>query len=140
MHKVDKRPVNLVAQGPAQAATFGHFANSLGHEAQPEADHISRTRANTPPTNPPMDRDLVIDTRALENLPPRTRRLANTNQSSLGDARDRRAAHDEVIQDADVESTDVPPLSVAQGFRVVRHCNGLDGQLFCVLGGRQPAQ
>jgi len=31
---------------------------------------------------------------------------------------------------------DVPPLSVAESFRVVRHCNGLDGQLFCELGGR----
>jgi RHS repeat-associated protein len=35
---------------------------------------------------------------------------------------------------------DVPPLSVAEGFRVARHCNGLGGQLFCVLRGRQPAQ
>jgi hypothetical protein len=35
--------------------------------------------------------------------------------------------------------TDVPPPSVAGGFGVFRHCNGLDGQLLCVLGGRQPA-
>ena len=35
---------------------------------------------------------------------------------------------------------DVPPLSVAEGFRVGRHCNDLDGQLFCELRGRQPAQ
>ena len=35
---------------------------------------------------------------------------------------------------------DVPPLSVAQGFGVVRHCNGLGGQVLCVLGGRQPAE
>jgi len=35
---------------------------------------------------------------------------------------------------------DVPPLSVAERFGVVRHCNGPDGQLFCELGGRQPAQ
>ena len=35
---------------------------------------------------------------------------------------------------------DVPPLSVAQGFRVFRHCNGPDGELLCVLSGRQPAQ
>jgi hypothetical protein len=35
---------------------------------------------------------------------------------------------------------DVPPPSVAGGFGVFRHCNGLDGQLLCVLGGRQPAQ
>jgi hypothetical protein len=34
----------------------------------------------------------------------------------------------------------VPPDSVAQGFRVFRHCNDLDGQLLCVLSGRQPAQ
>ena len=37
-------------------------------------------------------------------------------------------------------SSDVPPLSVAEGFRVGRHCNDLDGQLFCELRGRQPAQ
>ena len=36
--------------------------------------------------------------------------------------------------------SDVPPLSVAEGFRVGRHCNDLDGQLFCELRGRQPAQ
>jgi hypothetical protein len=35
---------------------------------------------------------------------------------------------------------DVPPPSVADCFGVVRHCNGLDGQLLRVLGGRQPAQ
>jgi len=35
---------------------------------------------------------------------------------------------------------DVPPVSVAQGFGVFRHCNDLDGQLLCVLSGRQPAQ
>jgi hypothetical protein len=35
---------------------------------------------------------------------------------------------------------DVPPISVAQGFGVFRHCNDLDGQLLCVLSGRQPAQ
>jgi hypothetical protein len=33
-----------------------------------------------------------------------------------------------------------PPISVAQGFGVFRHCNDLDGQLLCVLSGRQPAQ
>ena len=37
-------------------------------------------------------------------------------------------------------SADVPPLSVAQGFRVVRHRNGLVGQLRCVQGGRQPGR
>lgn len=35
---------------------------------------------------------------------------------------------------------DVPPLSVAESFRVVRHCNGLAGQLFCELRRRQPAE
>ena len=35
---------------------------------------------------------------------------------------------------------DVPPISVAQGFGVFRHCNDLDGQLLCILRGRQPAQ
>jgi hypothetical protein len=34
----------------------------------------------------------------------------------------------------------VPPLSVALGIRVFRHCNGLDGQLFRVLGERTPAE
>lgn len=31
-----------------------------------------------------------------------------------------------------------PPPFLAQGFRVFRHCNGLDGQVLCVLGERQP--
>jgi AcrR family transcriptional regulator len=35
---------------------------------------------------------------------------------------------------------DVPPSSVALGFGVFRHCNGLDGQLLCVLSWRQTAQ
>ena len=35
---------------------------------------------------------------------------------------------------------DVPPLSVADGFRVFRDCNGLCGQLLCMLGGREPAE
>ena len=45
-----------------------------------------------------------------------------------------------VAEDTLTAIGDVPPLSVAQCLRVFRHCNGLDGQLLCVLGGRQPAQ
>ena len=51
-----------------------------------------------------------------------------------------KAAVDDASRQKVMALADVPPLSVAERFRVFRHCNGLGGQLFCVLGGRQPAE
>jgi len=45
-----------------------------------------------------------------------------------------------VMMQVDDGASDVPPLSVAAGFRVLRHCNSHWCQRPRVLGGRQPVQ